>query len=75
MQSKKNVVWPSLARKIATGVAVFGACLTQPVSGLIGQIAQVPDFVEVACAPTSGLTSRMEEMGFHCKTVRGTTWN
>ena len=39
-QSKENVIWPSLARKIATGVTVFGACLTQPVSGLMGQIAQ-----------------------------------
>ena len=66
-QSKKNIVWPGLAKKIATGVAVLGACLTCPVQGLMGHLSQAPDFVEVACSPTSALTSRMEEMGYHCK--------
>ena len=66
-QSKKNIVWPGLAKKIATGVAVLGACATCPVQGLMGHLSQAPDFVEVACSPTSALTSRMEEMGYHCK--------
>ena len=56
-QSKKNIVWPGLAKKIAAGVAVLGACSTCPVQGLMGHLSQAPDFVEVACSPTSALTS------------------
>ena len=41
--------------------------LPLPVQGLMAQIQDVPDFVEVACAPNSSLTAKMESMGFACK--------
>ena len=67
--SKKNLVMPNLAAKIATSVAVLGASIALPVQGLMAQIADTPDFVEVACAPTSSLTTKMEEMGYMCKRI------
>ena len=67
--SKKNMVMPPLAKKLAVSVAVLGAALTQPVQGLMAQISGAPDFVEIACADNSSLTARMEDYGFSCKRV------
>lgn len=66
-RSKKNVLMPSVAKKIASAMAVFGAATVLPVQGLMAQISEAPDFAEVACAPTSSLTSAMEELGHSCK--------
>ena len=60
---------PPLARKLAASVALLGTALTQPVQGLLAQISGAPDFVEIACADNSSLTSRMEDYGFACKRV------
>lgn len=68
-QSKKNIVMPNLAQRLATSVAVFGATLALPVQGLMAQLQDAPDFVEVACAPTSALTAQMESMGYSCKRI------
>lgn len=69
--SKKNFLAPSIAKKIATTMAVFGASVVLPVQGLMAQLSDAPDFSEVACAATSALTSAMEDLGYHC-TPRGT---
>ena len=66
-QSKKNLIYPSLAKKLATSVAVLGAAVALPMQGLMAQLQDAPDFLEVACAPNSSLTSKMESMGFACK--------
>ena len=68
-QSRKNIVMPSLAKKLATSVAVRGAAITQPVQGLMAQLHDSPDFVEIACAPNSALTEQMEDYGFTCKRI------
>jgi hypothetical protein len=47
-QSKKNIVFPSLAKKLATGVAVLGASVALPVQGLFSQLHDAPDFVKIA---------------------------
>eukprot|EP00435_Cladocopium_sp_Y103_P066671 s182_g29.t1 len=66
-RSKKNIVMPSLAKKLATSVAVFGASVALPVQGMFSQLQDAPDFAEVACAPNSALTERMESLGYTCK--------
>ena len=68
-QSKKNIVFPSLAKKLATSVAVLGASVALPVQGLLSQIRDSPDFVEVACSQDSSLTASMEYHGYTCKRV------
>ena len=67
--SGKNVVWPSVAKKLAVNAAVLGAFLIGPCHGLLGQLQSSPDFMEVACAPNSSLSSQMEENGYMIKRV------
>ena len=62
-------MFPNLAKKLATGAAVLGASIALPVQGLFSQLQDAPDFVEVACAQDSSLTSAMEDMGYVCKRV------
>eukprot|EP00435_Cladocopium_sp_Y103_P048990 s1130_g14.t1 len=75
-QSKRNVVMPPLAKKLAVSVATIGAALSQPVHGLFSQIAGSPDFMagspdfmEIACAEDSALRSSMASLGYACKRV------
>ena len=68
-QSKKNIVTPTTAKRISTGMAALGAMLVMPVQGLMAQMAGCPDFVEVACSPTSSLSEEMTRLGFVSKRV------
>ena len=68
-QSKRNVVLPPLAKKIAASVAVLGATIAGPTQGLFSQLSGSPDFMEVACAEDSSLTTQMESLGYACRRI------
>ena len=63
-QSEKNRLWPSVTTKLARNAAVLGAMLLAPCQGLVAALQSRPDFMEVACAPTSRLSSVMAEQGY-----------
>ena len=63
-QSEKNRLWPSVTTKLARNAAVLGAMLLAPCQGLVAAFQSRPDFMEVACAPTSRLSSVMAEQGY-----------
>lgn len=68
-QSNKNNLPQSSSRRIACGMAALGAMVMLPIQGLMAQISMVPDFVEVACSPTSSLSEEMTKLGFMSKRV------
>ncbi len=68
-QSKKNVVTPNLAKRLATRAAVIRAMMLAPTRGLLGQVSGNPDFMEVACAPESSLSSEMMKQGYSIKRI------
>ena len=61
---KQKGVSPYVARRLASNVAILSAMIMVPMRALMSQMSPSLDFVEVACAPTSSLTSRMDEMGY-----------
>ena len=63
---KKHGVPPSTARKLAANSAMLSAMMVMSVRGLFGQLSSGTDFVEIACSPTSSMTTAMEELGHHC---------
>ena len=69
VQSEKNKVGGGLAYRLAKSAAVLGAMVLAPVSGLLGGIQGSADFVEVACSPTSSLSTAIESMGHSIKRV------
>lgn len=69
VQSEKNKVGGGLAFRLAKSAAVLGAMVLAPVSGLLGSIQGSADFVEVACSPTSSLSTAIESMGHTIKRV------
>lgn len=66
---KRRGVAPNTAKKLARSAAVIGAMVTVPFQGLLGQLQRSDDFMEIACAPTSALTTEMENMGFKCSRI------
>ena len=66
---KQKGVSPYVARKLASNVALLSAMILMPMRSLMSQMTTSLDFVEVACAPTSSLTARMEELGFSFQRV------
>ena len=68
-QSPNNRVGGNLAMKLSRNAALIGAMVLAPVSGLLGQLQGVPDFVEIACAPKSALASAFEDKGYFIKRV------
>ena len=68
-QSSKNILPQSTSRRIASGMAAIGAMVMFPVQGLMAQMSMNPDFVEVACSPTSSLCEEMMRLGFMAKRV------
>eukprot|EP00435_Cladocopium_sp_Y103_P016659 s60_g4.t1 len=66
---KKKGVVPYVARKLAANLAILSAMILVPFRALMSQITTSVDFVEVACAPTSSLSARMEELGFSIQRV------
>ena len=66
-QSNRNVVGSQSSRKISMAMAAVGMMVIGPISGLMGQLAGVPDFVEVACSQTSSLSTEMERLGYNIK--------
>ena len=69
MVSDKNVVFPSVAKKMARNAAVLGVMLVAPLFGLFGQMQDRPDFLEVACSANSSLSEEMSQAGFHAKRI------
>ena len=68
-QSKKNVITPNLAKRLATRAAVIGAMMLAPTRGLLSQVSGHPDFMEVACAPESSLSAEMMKQGYSIKRI------
>ena len=68
-QSKKNIVTPNLAKRLATKAAVIGAMMLAPTGGLHSQVSGNPDFMEAACAPESSLSGEMMKQGFSIKRI------
>lgn len=66
-QSRRNVIGSQSSRKISMAMAAVGMMVIGPISGLLGQLEGVPDFVEVACSPTSSLSTEMERLGYSIK--------
>ena len=66
-QSNRNVIGSHSSRKISMAMAAVGMMVMGPISGLLGQLSGVPDFVEVACPPTSSLSTEMERLGYTIK--------
>ena len=66
---KRKGVVPYIARKLASNMAILSAMILIPFRSLMSQITTSVDFVEVACAPTSSLSAKMEELGFHIQRV------
>ena len=64
-----NHLLPSVAKKIAMNAATMGALLLAPCQGLLGQLQNTPDFMEIACAPTSRLSASMEDAGYFIKRI------
>ena len=67
--SRPNHLLPGVAKKIAVNAAVMGAMLLGPCHGLMGQLQDSPDFIEVACSPNSGLCLEMESKGYHIQRI------
>ena len=68
-QSRKNFVSAGLAKKLMASFAVLSALVVNPVAGLMSMLQGAPDFVEVACSPTSRLSSLIEEKGYMAKRI------
>lgn len=61
---KQCGITPFVARKLASNVAVLSALVMVPFRTLMSQVTTNMDFLEVAYAPTSSLSMKMEEMGY-----------
>ena len=68
-QDPNNKVGSNLAVKLSRNAALIGAMVLAPVSGLLGQLQGVPDFVEIACAPKTLSASAFEANGYFIKRV------
>ena len=60
-QSGKNLLGGGVAMKISRNLAAIGAMVLLPMQGLMAQLQNTTDFMEIACAPTSSLSTLMEE--------------
>ena len=69
-QGPNNKVGSNLAVKSSRNAALIGAMVLAPVSGLLGQLQGVPDFVEIACAPKTSSASAFEDKGYFIKQER-----
>ena len=63
-RTKRARIPPSTARKMSANAAMIGAVMMLSVRGLMAQLTTSTDFMEIACAPTSSLSTHMEEMGW-----------
>ena len=68
-QSRKNFVSAGLAKKLMASFAILNALVVNPVAGLMSMLQGAPGFVEVACSPTSRLSSLIEEKGYMAKRI------
>ena len=64
----KKMVRPVLAKRLAKAAALT-TVLMQPVKELFSAVSNQVDVVEVACSPTSELTSTFEDAGYKCLRV------
>ena len=64
----EKTVRPSLARRLAQAAAL-AATLMAPLSDLMGMTTNNLDLMEIACAPTSTLTSTFLDEGFQCRRI------
>ena len=67
--SSKNIVPPSLAKKMSMKAAILGAMIMAPMQSLLTQMAGTVDFMEVACSATSALSTEMEANGYSIQRV------
>lgn len=67
--AKENHVSYNVAMKLSKNAALLGAMMMAPLTGLFSQIRNAPDFVEVACSPTSSLSSAFERLGYSAKRI------
>ena len=58
-----------VAMKISRNLAAIGAMILLPVQGLMAQVSNTTDFLEIACAPISALSTSMEEHGYNIKRI------
>lgn len=68
-QSGKNLLGGGVAMKISRNLAAIGAMVLLPMQGLMAQLQNTTDFMEIACAPTSSLSTLMEEKGYNIKRI------
>ena len=68
-QHKDNHVSFNTAMKLSKNAAFLGAMMMAPLTGLFSQMQNSPDFVEVACSPTSSLSTAFEKMGYTTKRI------
>ena len=68
-QQKDNHVSFHTAMKLSKNAAFLGAMMMAPLTGLFSQMQNSPDFVEVACSPTSSLSAAFEKLGYTTKRI------
>ena len=68
-QQKDNHVSFHTAMKLSKNAALLGAMMMAPLTGLFSQMQNSPDFVEVACSPTSSLSMAFERLGYTAKRI------
>ena len=64
----EKTVRPSLARRLAQAAAL-AATVMAPLSDLMGMTTNNLDLMEIACAPTSTLTSTFLDESFQCRRI------
>ena len=67
--SNSQAVPAGTLKKMALGAALVGTMVLAPVQSLMTQMQLGVDFMEVACAPNSSLSSMMEHKGYSIKRI------
>ena len=65
---KERVLLPGLARKLAKA-ACLTSVLMRPLAEMVNSISNAYDLVEIACSPTSNLTTTFEQASYQCLRV------
>ena len=66
---KRCGIQPMISKKLAANVAFLGAILMCSVRSMFTMMSDHTDFMEVACSPTSGLSSCMQDLGYSIQRV------
>ena len=69
---KEKWLLPAVARRLAQA-ATLTAVLMQPLHDMFHSVENRLDFIEIACSPTSTMTSYFEDAGFTCLRVNHRT--